>query len=64
MNNESDFYPLGHSSIEAERLDKQAKLLEEQSLGALISKASDCLEIGCGVGSHLTVIAKANPIQR
>lgn len=61
MSDKSNFYPLGHSLSEAERLDEQAKLLEEQSLGVLIRKASDCLEIGCGVGSHLTAIAKANP---
>jgi ubiquinone/menaquinone biosynthesis C-methylase UbiE len=54
-------YVLGHDSNEQTRLDHQAELLKDPSLEAFIAQAKTCLEIGCGVGSNLHWIRKANP---
>ncbi len=54
-------YPLGHESRELERLDMQAELLHDQLLASLAARAGNCLEIGCGNGSNLPLLRKANP---
>ena len=59
MNNVT--YPLGNTPAEFERLDIQATLLYDPYLDYLIKKSLSCLEIGCGVGSNLPLLLKANP---
>lgn len=54
-------YPLGHSPTELARLDQQAVLLHDPFLDELATKASTCLEIGCGHGSNLPLLRQANP---
>lgn len=53
-------YPLGHEPSELKRLDAQAILLADPLLEQLAAKASSCLEIGCGNGSNLPLLRKAN----
>jgi ubiquinone/menaquinone biosynthesis C-methylase UbiE len=55
------FYPLGHKPEELDRLNMQAQLLFDPLLAELASKATSCLEIGCGNGANLPALRKANP---
>ena len=56
----SALYPLGHTQTELDRLDNQALILQDPLLDQLASSASSVLEIGCGNGSNLPLLRKAN----
>lgn len=54
-------YPLGHEETEIQRLDTQAALLRDPLLERLATGATQCLEIGCGTGSNLSLLRSVNP---
>ena len=64
MNQEQTTYPLGHSPMEMNRLELQAKLFEDPLLLELANRFSSCLEIGCGVGSNLPLLRNSKETLR
>lgn len=54
-------YPLFYDDSEATRLAEQAQLLHDPGLAHAVRGRSSCLEIGCGNGANVPVIAEANP---
>ncbi len=60
MSADDSSYPMKFDDAEKDRLEKQAQILAEPSLGVLLRKSERCLEIGCGIGSNLPMVRSEN----